>query len=257
MERSKEMASFYGKLSAEVYDLDKYIGKSYGDVEYYYDRLKDVKGKILEPAVGNGRILIPLLEQGLDVEGFDLSNDMLDLCKRNGDQAGFKPNIYKLNMANFSLTQKYAAVIVPTGSFLLLHKREESVAALQCFYDHLEAGGKLIVDIFLPDTFKKGYVSKRTMHNPEGDMITLEETLVEVEPIHQFSIFHNKYEKWSEDKLIDSELEIFPLKWYGVEEFRLTLEKIGFKNIIVSSDYKYNQYPTKADDIITFEAIRP
>lgn len=54
------MSCFYGKLSSEVYHIDKYIGKSYGDVEYYDEKLK---GKILEPTVGNGRILIPLLEK--------------------------------------------------------------------------------------------------------------------------------------------------------------------------------------------------
>ena len=45
--------------------------------------MKEVKGKILEPAVGNGRILIPLLEKGLDVEGFDFSEDMLALLQKN------------------------------------------------------------------------------------------------------------------------------------------------------------------------------
>ncbi|MFV7789733.1 hypothetical protein ACNO6Z_02635 [Aliarcobacter lanthieri] len=75
------MFDFYGKLSSEVYELDKPIGSSFGDVEYYLSRLKDIKGPILEPATGTGRILIPLVEAGLDVSGFDLSNEMLDICK--------------------------------------------------------------------------------------------------------------------------------------------------------------------------------
>lgn len=82
LDRRLEMVSFYGSLSTELYDIDKYIGKTFGDVEYYSERLEGVKGKILEPAVGNGRILIPLLHKGLNIEGFDLSDDMLRLCKK-------------------------------------------------------------------------------------------------------------------------------------------------------------------------------
>ena len=33
--------------------------------------------------VGTGRLLIPLLEAGLNVEGIDASPDMLAMCKRN------------------------------------------------------------------------------------------------------------------------------------------------------------------------------
>ena len=35
------MLSYYSSLSAEVYDLDKPIGKSFGDVEFYRERIVD------------------------------------------------------------------------------------------------------------------------------------------------------------------------------------------------------------------------
>ncbi|WP_202618550.1 MULTISPECIES: hypothetical protein [unclassified Ensifer] len=69
------MNNTYGKIASLVYNLDKYIWKSFGDVEYYRERLSGCLGPILEPAVGNGRALIPLLEAGLDVNGFDASQD--------------------------------------------------------------------------------------------------------------------------------------------------------------------------------------
>jgi len=53
----------YGKLATLSYQLDKPIGSSFGDVEFYRDLLSGVTGEVLEPAVGTGRILIPLLEQ--------------------------------------------------------------------------------------------------------------------------------------------------------------------------------------------------
>ena len=65
------MNNRYGNLASQVYNLDKHIGRSFGDVEYYRERLRGSTGLILEPAVGNGRVLIPLLEAGLQVVGFD------------------------------------------------------------------------------------------------------------------------------------------------------------------------------------------
>ncbi len=52
------MENVYGKLAAWVYHLDKPIGHSFGDLEYYRERLAGCTGAILEPATGNGRILI-------------------------------------------------------------------------------------------------------------------------------------------------------------------------------------------------------
>lgn len=55
--------SNYGELCTEVYDLTKKNGQSLGgDVEYYREKLKHCKGRILEAMVGSGRVIIPLLE---------------------------------------------------------------------------------------------------------------------------------------------------------------------------------------------------
>ncbi len=250
------MFSFYGSLSTEVYDLDKPIGRSFGDVEYYRERLKGCTGKILEPAVGTGRILIPLLEAGLNVDGIDCSEDMLSLCKKYCKERNLYSELQIEDMSSFNLQNKYDAVILPTGSFLLIKDREDSIRALKCFYEHLRKDGRLIVDIFLQTDFKPGTISTRTWETLNGDLITLEEKHVEINPIKQYTVSHMKYEKWRDKKLIETELEYFLLSWYGVEEFKKLLENIGFSDIVISSDYQYNIYPTNGDQIITFEAYK-
>jgi SAM-dependent methyltransferase len=84
----------YGMLSSEIYELDKPIGRSFGDVEYYTRSLSGVNGRILEPAAGTGRILIPLLEAGHDVEGFDISPDMLAICRQHCRERGLEPDLH-------------------------------------------------------------------------------------------------------------------------------------------------------------------
>ena len=95
------MLSYYSKLSSEVYDIDKYVGLSFGDVEFYSDRLASYTGNILEPGVGTGRILIPLLEKGLKVDGFDVSSEMLKVCRNNCVKRGLNPKLFEGKMDLF------------------------------------------------------------------------------------------------------------------------------------------------------------
>ncbi|MCR6095232.1 class I SAM-dependent methyltransferase [Salipaludibacillus agaradhaerens] len=248
------MLGYYNKLSSEVYDMDKYIGRSFGDVEFYSDRLASCKGDILEPGVGTGRILIPLLERGLKVDGFDVSQEMLKICRNNCEKRGLNPKLFEGHMASFSIDTKYEAIVVPTGTFLLLHKREDSIKALKNFYNHLTNGGRIIMDISLQTDLSIDKVSTRTWESRNGDIITLETKVVEVDYINQYTISHNRYEKWANSELIQTELERFPLRWFGIEEFKMLLENMGFDDIVISADYKYGQYPTDSSEMITFEA---
>ncbi|MFD2212023.1 class I SAM-dependent methyltransferase [Virgibacillus halophilus] len=249
------MLGYYNKLSSEVYDIDKYIGLSFGDVEFYSSRLASCGGNVLEPGTGTGRVLIPLLEKGLKVDGFDISEEMLKICRNNCENRGLHPKLFKGKMESFSLDTEYDAIIVPTGTFLLLHKREDSLSALKNFYNHLSDGGKLILDIFLQTDLTVGNVSTRTWKSHNDGIITLESKIVEVDFIRQYTISHNRYEKWNNGQLTETELERFPLRWYGVEEFKTILEQIGFEDIIISADYNLGNYPTNSTQTITFEAI--
>ena len=254
-EGRKKLLSYYSRLSSEVYDLDKPVGHSFGDVEYYIDRLATCKGRILEPATGTGRILIPLLEKGFKVDGFDSSDDMLTICRKNCEERGLYPHLFEGKMESFSLDMKYEAIIIPAGTFLLLHKREDSIKALRNFHKHLVHGGRLIVDLFMQTEVSIGKVTTRTWECTNGDSITLENNTVEIDYIHQYSISHGRYEKWRNGSLLQTELERFPLRWYGVEEFKLILEEIGFGNITISSDYNFGKYPINPKQAIIFEAV--
>lgn len=249
------MLGYYSKLSTEVYGVDKPIGTSFGDVEFYAERLAGIEGRILEPATGTGRMLVPLLEKQFNVEGFDSSLDMLEMCRKNCVERGLAPALFEADMETFSLGTEYDAVIIPAGTFLLLHEREASLKALKNFHQHLKAGGKLIVDLYLPTAKEIGHTTLRSWELEDGEVITLETTTKEIDPIKQFSVAYNRYERWQRGKLLDTELERFSMRWYGVEEFRTILENHGFKDIVISADYTYGKYPESPQQSITFEAI--
>jgi ubiquinone/menaquinone biosynthesis C-methylase UbiE len=251
--------SYYGELCTEVYDLTKKIGQSFGgDVEYYRDRLKHCKGRILEAMVGSGRVIIPLLESGLHVDGVDYSPEMLTSCRQRCEERKLVTNLYESNLQELSLPEKYEAIIIPGGSFLLIEQREESLNALNRIYDHLQPGGRLILDLFLPDSnFEGGHFGGTSTFNlPNGDIITMEGKVVEGDLFSQYKVSYLKYEKWRNGALIQTELQRFALRWYGIEEFKLVLESIGFSDVVVSADFEYGKAPANGKQKFVYEAIR-
>ena len=66
------MFSFYSSLCTELYDYTKPVGYSLnGDIEYYEERLKNCRGRILE-AAGIRTCHHPALEAGFTVDGLTI-----------------------------------------------------------------------------------------------------------------------------------------------------------------------------------------
>ncbi|MBN2532855.1 MAG: hypothetical protein JXB88_08190 [Spirochaetales bacterium] len=67
----------YGKLCTIIYDLDKPMA---GEKELsLYKRFVNSKDDpILESMCGSGRFYIPLLKQGYNISGFDLSDEIMN-----------------------------------------------------------------------------------------------------------------------------------------------------------------------------------
>lgn len=248
------MYSSYGELCTEVYDISKPLGHSFGDVEFYLERLSMVKGKVLEVGCGSGRVLIPLLQAGIDIEGLDNSAAMLDSCRRRCKNLNLNPNLFEDEMHNFSLPHQYEAIIIPGGSFQLIEGRERSIATLQHLYSYLVPGGRLIMDLFIPNDYNTSSTTTRTWETPSQEVIILEDKRIELHLLEQRIVSILKYEKWKDGKLIQTELQRFPISWYGKYEFEMLLEKLGYEEIVQSADYQYRKQTVNAEQMITYEA---
>lgn len=251
------MSVSYGELCTEVYDLSKPLGFSFGDVEFYLERLSGVEGKVLEVGCGSGRVLIPLLQAGIDIEGIDHSRAMLDSCRRRCEALNLKPQLYEASMHHFAFPHLYEAIIMPVGTFQLIESREQAMAALNHFYHYLLPGGRLILDLFIPDDFSLNAASVKTWNTSNHEVIVMEEKRIEIQYFEQKIVSLIKYEKWKDGSLIQSELQLFPIRWYGHYEFELLLEKAGFQDIVKSADYAYGAAPSKDGQMMTYEAKKP
>lgn len=247
----------YQSLSAKVYNFDKPVGKSFGDIEYYQSRLSNKTSTILEPAVGTGRIMIPLLQQSYNIQGFDLSKEMLDYCEENLQAANLPTNIIQqASFTSFNYDETFDAIIIPSGTFLLMTDYDEIKLALKKFHAVLNPNGKLIFDLFFQHDFQLGRTNIKTFTLSDPEKITLTMTEAEIDYAHQVATYIHKYEYWEDNQLKETELETFRLKWLGIEEIQLLLKGAGFTDITISADYQYKKSVTNGTEIFTVEATK-
>ncbi|MES2343738.1 MAG: class I SAM-dependent methyltransferase [Pseudomonadota bacterium] len=245
----------YGSLCAEIYDLDKPVGSLF-DIPYYSGRLKDLDGPILEAGVGTGRLYVPLLEAGLDIAGFDHSPDMLAVCRRNAQDRGLTPKLSQARFQDFAFDQAFAAIIVPTSSFMLVDDFDDALAVLERFRAALAPGGRLLADLPPLSFFEApGGVPSWTAAN--GDLLRMRSERVVTDPVGQRRVNHDTYERWRDGRLIDSQLELFAYRVWGWKEFEMALAVAGFTDIEVSANYRPGRSPKPADGILNFAARAP
>lgn len=245
----------YGTLASEVYDLDKPVGRTFADVEYYTELLAAVSGPILEAAAGTGRILIPLLEAGHAVEGLDSSPEMLALCRQHCRDRGLDPVLREADMTIYVRLAAYEAVIIPAGSIALLDGRKATLQALACFRDSLVPGGLLVVDVPVLQPAAGNETMRYWRRDPY--LWTLQTLRTEYNPVTNQTTHFLRYDKWHDGTLCIAELRTFRLQHWGSQEFEELLAEGGFGDIAVTGDYQDACAPGPGNKLWTFHATRP
>ena len=120
------------------------------DIPFYVERAKQARGPVLEAGCGTGRILIPTLQAGVDIDGLDLHPGMLAVLKRKAEALGLKPRLINADMRDFTMPRRYALITIPFRAFLHVLTTEDQLRALRCIREHLEPGGALVLNVFHP-----------------------------------------------------------------------------------------------------------
>ena len=119
------------------------------EIDYYQRKIERYGEPALDAGCGTGRLLIPFLRAGLDVDGCDVSADMLSWCRKKAEQEGLKPQLYQQALHELDLSRHYQTIVV-CGVFGIGASRQRDRIALQRFYGHLQPGGALLLDCILP-----------------------------------------------------------------------------------------------------------
>lgn len=239
-----EVRKAYHKLCTEFYDISKPFACP-KEVTFYADALKNVQGPILEAMCGSGRLLLPLLRLGFEIDGLDNSAEMLGSCEKRCLSENLKASLFNQKIENPFL-KKYALIFVAVGSFQLITDRDEALKVLRILHSHLLPGGSLILDTFIPwdsvkasiegDSLsknKKAVSSNRIVSCPDGAEIFLK-SMTTIDPWRQLEISTNQYKKRIDNEVIAHEEEDLTVRWYYPHEMELFLEKAGFSQVLMT-----------------------
>jgi len=225
----------------------------------------------LDAACGTGRLLVPYLKAGLDVDGSDISRDMLDRVRERCEREGLAaPNLYAQAMHELDLPRGYRTIIV-CGGFGLGGRREHDIEGLRRLYEHLEPGGTLVLDRELPyaDPTWLLWRKEERVELPgpwrdsgdrralaDGDELELRGRLVDVEPLEQCVTREIRALLWRGGEVVSEEQHVLKEMFYFTHELELMLREAGFVDVEVRGALS-DRPPTADDDFAVFVARKP
>jgi SAM-dependent methyltransferase len=222
----------------------------------------------LDAACGTGRLLVPYLKAGLDVDGSDISPDMLarvrERCEREGLQP---PSLFAQAMHELELPRRYRTIVV-CGGFGIGGHRKHDIEGLRRLREHLEPGGTLVLDRVPPyadPTWRFWRKEERTgLPRPwrdsgdrralaDGSELELRGRLVEVDPLEQCVTREIHALLWRDGEVVTEEEHVLKETFYFTHELVLELEAAGFSEVDVRGGYE-DRPPTADDDFVVFIA---
>ena len=120
------------------------------DLDFWIAEGRAAHGPLLELACGTGRVLVRLLEAGLDVEGLDRYPAMLAHLRAKAEAKGFHPKLHTADMRDFATGRRYARIFCPFNGFAHADTTDDQIAALRRCREHLEDGGALVLHVSYP-----------------------------------------------------------------------------------------------------------
>jgi len=212
----------------------------------------------LDAGCGTGRLLLPWLGDGLDVDGCDVSADMLAECRRLGAARGLEPTLYEQALHDLDLPRRYRTIVC-CGTFGLGSTREQDAQALVRLHDHLEPGGLLALDVEetgrLPiaaaDPERHDPPAER-VHASDGTEYALRVSVVEVDAAERRLTRGIQAWQWRDGELLAEEEHVLTELIYDRGELTDLLGRAGFADIEVRSGAS-----AWGHDMIVYLALRP
>jgi len=237
----------------------------------YFGRFVERGQPALDAGCGTGRLLLPWLRAGFDVDGCDVSADMVALAREHARGEGLEPTLFVQPLHELAPARRYRTVVV-CGVFGLGTTRLQDQRALVRLRDALEPGGTLLLDNQVPYFYGKRWrqwTPEERARLPEpwpppgerrraadGSEYRLRSRAVEVDPLDQRIALEMLAEKWIDDRPVGREEHTITIRMYFRDELVMMLERAGFTEVDVRGGYT-DAEPTPDDEYLVFRARRP
>jgi len=122
----------------------------------YLKRFLNKKQRTLDLACGYGRFTIPLAKQGYNIEGLDLSPNLLRKAKKDAKKQRLNIRFREGNMTHLPYKETtFDAIICMWSAFSELHKKSDQIKALKEMLRVLDKNGFAILEMPKPKRVKR------------------------------------------------------------------------------------------------------
>jgi SAM-dependent methyltransferase len=228
------------------------------DRDFYVGLAREAGGPVLEVACGTGRILLPCLQAGVDVDGLDLFPEMLDVLRRKAAALGLAPRLYQADMRDFTLPRHYALILIPFNAFVHAETTDDQLHTLRACRRHLTQGGLLVLNIFFP--------GREILCGPQGEPVLEREvphpatglpvriydtrTLDLVAQIQTSLVEIQELD--AEGRVAASHPSTTRMRWTYKPEMELLLQAAGFPRWQICGDFDRRPLTRDTDQMIVF-----
>ena len=222
---------------------DEYWWKK-DDIGFWVNHYKKYNSKsILEIACGTGRIGIPLIREGVNYYGIDISTEFLETMKNKINVNHLNGTIKKSDMRSFNLEKKFDFIFIGFNSLLHLLTDNDLSNFLHCVKIHCNPNTIFSIDIFVPHPLflyrpENRYPTMEYIDSETKELITVEEiskydSETEINEITWF---------YSSQKVKDIAIYKFHMRMIYPDTINKHLINAGFKIVGMYGDYDYNKF---------------
>lgn len=223
-----------------------------GEHGAFFKRMVERSGEpALDVGCGGGRLLIPLLEAGLDVDGSDYSADMLAVCREALQAAGLDADLYQQAMHELDLPRRYRTIYA-CGVVGLGGRKDLARRGFQRIRDHLRPGGVFVFDYQAPwneSGYWSGWVPERRrelpldwfppnrVEMPDGAELEDSVQIVSHDALEGVAVRAIRHRLYRDGALVEEDVHSMAMELYTTHELVLMLEAAGFGAIDIYGDY--------------------
>jgi ubiquinone/menaquinone biosynthesis C-methylase UbiE len=230
----------YRGLIASSWDLLRGDTSDWPDRSFFRSIIADDGEPALDVGCGTGRLLLDYLAEGLDVEGVEISPEMLELCRDKAKKLDLEPTLYQQQFETLDLPRKYRTIFIPSSSFQLVTNLTDAQKALERCHHHLEVGGRLVMSIMdLSEDAGKGWHLVAEAQRPQDGLTVRRWLNSTYDPVAQLEHTEDRYELVKDGEVVASEVyrRSPATRGYTLDQITEMMNSAGFEEVRAVSGF--------------------
>ncbi|GAC1401076.1 MAG: class I SAM-dependent methyltransferase [Chloroflexota bacterium] len=220
------------------------------DIEFYLNLVG--RGPVLEVGSGTGRIMLPLVESGLEVWGLDTSKAMLAIAQERLESFD-RAHLVEGSVLDFSIDRQFPVVIFSLNMLWHLGDSSAQLRALEMVRRHVLPGGLVVIDLSNPlamvDRGGHGEIRERFRQDIDNRSLVVTSASWDDEASQVLSLSLTYDEtRGGCVRRVHSELS---LRYTFRSEVELLLRLAGYDVQQIYGSYDLDSYGTESPNLIT------